>query len=158
MVLGIAVGLAFLAGVVAGSRSMMAPAAVAWAAFLGRLGDAGSGWLLVFGHPWARWVWSALAVGELVTDQLPFTPSRTVPLQFGGRILSGGLCGAAIGASSGAVLAGALAGIAGAVVGTLGGRALRAKLAAAFGSDHPAALVEDALAIALAVLLVAGLR
>jgi uncharacterized membrane protein len=151
------VGLAVLMGIVAGSRSMMAPAAMAWAAFLGRL-DAGSGWLLVFGHPWARWIWSALALGELVTDQLPFTPSRKVPFQFGGRIVSGGLCGAAIGAAAGSVAAGATSGIAGAVIGTLGGSALRAKLAAAFGNDHPAALVEDALAVALAATVVMVMR
>lgn len=149
--------LSLLMGVVAGSRSMLAPAAVAWASFLGRL-DAGGGWLLVFGNPWARWIWSALSLGEFVTDQLPFTPSRTVPFQFGGRIVSGALCGAAIGASAGAVLPAAVAGIAGAVVGTLGGRALRARMAAAFGNDHPAALVEDALAIALAVAVVMAMR
>ena len=40
-----ALGLALLMGVVAGSRSMLAPAAVAWAAWLGRL-EAGNGWLL----------------------------------------------------------------------------------------------------------------
>ena len=154
----VVLGLAMLMGVVAGSRSMLAPAAVAWAAFLGRL-EAGGGWLLVFGHPWARWIWSVLSLGELVTDQLPLTPSRTVPFQFGGRIFSGGLCGAAIGfASVGAPIPGALAGIVGAVIGTLGGRALRARMAAAFGNDHPAAFVEDALAIALAVAVVAGLR
>ena len=145
-------GLALMMGIVAGSRSMMAPAAVAWAAFLGRL-DAGSGWLLVFGHPWARWIWTALSLGELVTDQLPFTPSRTVPFQFGGRIFSGGLCGAAIGG-----LPGVVAGMVGAVSGTLGGRALRAKMAAAFGNDHPAAFVEDALAIALAAGTVMAMR
>jgi uncharacterized membrane protein len=153
----VVLGLAILMGVVAGSRSMLAPAAVAWAAFLGRL-DATSGWLLVFGHAWARWIWSAFALGELVTDQLPSTPSRTVPFQFGGRIVSGGLCGAAIGTSAGAPLLGALAGVAGAVVGTLSGRALRAKLAAAFGNDHPAAFVEDALALALAAAVVMALR
>ena len=141
----VTIGLAVLMGVVAGSRSMLAPAAVAWAAYLGRL-EATSGWLLVFSHPWARWIWSALSLGELVTDQLPFTPSRTVPFQFGGRIFSGGLCGAAIGG-----LPGVIAGIVGAVIGTLGGRALRAWMAAAFGNDHPAAFVEDGLAIALAV-------
>jgi uncharacterized membrane protein len=152
-----ALGLALLMGVVAGSRSMMAPAAVAWAAFLGRI-EASGGWLVVFGHPWARWIWSALSLGELVTDQLPFTPSRTVPFQFGGRIFSGALCGAAIGSPGGSVLLGAIAGIAGAVIGTLGGRALRAKLAAAFGNDHPAAFVEDALAIALAAAVVMVMR
>ena len=144
--------LALLMGVVAGSRSMLAPAAVAWAAYLGRL-DAGGGWLVVFSHPWARWIWSALSLGELVTDQLPFTPSRTVPFQFGGRIFSGGLCGAAI-----AGLPGVIAGIVGAVIGTLGGRALRARMAVAFGNDHPAAFVEDGLAIALAVGIVMAMR
>ena len=147
-----ALAFAVLMGVVAGSRSMLAPAAVAWAAWLGRL-EAGSGWLLLFGHPWARWVWSLLSLGEFVTDQLPFTPSRTVPIQFGGRLVSGGLCGAAIGGVPGAV-----AGIVGAVIGTLGGRALRGKLAAAFGGDHPAALAEDALALALAAAVVSAMR
>ena len=46
------------------------------------------------------------------------------------------------------------AAIVGAVIGTLGGRRLRGKMAAAFGNDHPAAFVEDALAIALAVAVV----
>jgi uncharacterized membrane protein len=152
-----ALGLALLMGVVAGSRSMLAPTAVAWAAWLGRL-EAGGGWLLVFGHPMARWIWSALSAGELVTDQLPFTPSRTVPIQFGGRIVSGGLCGAAIGAAAGSAHLGGVAGIVGAVIGTLGGRALRGRMAAAFGNDHPAALVEDALALALAAAVVWALR
>ena len=148
-----ALALALLMGVVAGSRAMMAPAAVAWAAFLGRL-DASGGWLMLFAHPLPRWIWSALSLGELVTDQLPFTPSRTVPIQFGGRLVSGALSGAAIGAAAGSILPGAIAGIAGAVMGTIGGRWLRGKLAAAFGSDHPAAFAEDALAIALAVAVV----
>ncbi len=128
----------------------MAPAAVAWAAFLGGL-EASGGWLLLFGHPWARWIWSALSLFELVVDQLPSLPSRTVPVQFGGRIVSSALCGAAVGASAGSVLPGAIAGIGGAVIGTLGGQALRGKMAAAFGNDHLAALVEDALALALAL-------
>ena len=45
------------------------------------------------------------------------------------------------------------AGAVGAVVGTLGGRAFRAKLAAAFGSDRPAAFTEDAVAIGGALLI-----
>ena len=44
----------------------------------------------------------------------------------------------------------------GAVLGTLGGRAFRARLAAAFGSDRPAALIEDALAIGGALLMVSA--
>jgi uncharacterized membrane protein len=46
----------------------------------------------------------------------------------------------------------------GAVAGTLGGYAARAKLAALFGRDLPAALIEDVSAIALLCLLVLALR
>jgi uncharacterized membrane protein len=40
------------------------------------------------------------------------------------------------------------------VIGTLGGHALRARLAAAFGRDRPAAFIEDAVAIGGALLAV----
>ena len=144
--------LALLIGVVAGLRAMTAPAAVAWAAYLGRL-DLGGTWLAFFGNVWVRWILTALALVELVTDQLPSTPSRTVPVQFGARILTGALSGAAVGAAGGSWAGGLLGGAVGAVVGTLGGRAFRAKLAAAFGSDRPAAFIEDAVAVGGALLL-----
>ena len=89
-------------------------------------------------------VLSVLALGEFVTDQLPTTPSRKVPAQFGGRVVSGAFCGAALGALAGSWPLGLVAGVVGAVAGTLGGAALRARMAAAFGSDRPAALTEDA--------------
>lgn len=144
-------------GVVAGLRTMMAPAAVAWAARAGwlSLGGTSLGWL---GGSVAPWVLAALALGELVTDQLPTTPSRKVPIQFGARLLSGALAGGAIGLSRGAPWPGALAGLVGAVVGTLGGAAARGRLAAMFGSDRPAALLEDAVAIGGAWLIMAALR
>jgi uncharacterized membrane protein len=49
---------------------------------------------------------------------------------------------------------GIVLGVVGAVVGTYGGAALRARLATTFGSDRPAALIEDAVAIFLAVLVI----
>jgi uncharacterized membrane protein len=149
--------LALLIGVVAGSRAMTAPALVSWAAGLGWLDVSGT-WLAFFGSAWARWIFTLLALVELVTDQLPSTPSRTVPIQFGTRIVSGALCGAAIAASDGAVGLGLCAGGIGAIVGTLGGRALRGRLAKAFGSDRPAAFIEDAVAIAGALLIGVTLR
>jgi uncharacterized membrane protein len=149
--------LALLIGIVAGSRAMMAPAAVAWAARLGWLGVGGS-WLSFLGTAWAPWALSALALAELVGDQLPSTPSRTVPVQFTARIVSGALAGAAMGVGAGHLGGGAIFGIAGAVIGTLGGRAVRARLAAAFKSDRPAALIEDAVAIAGAALIVMAAR
>lgn len=145
--------LAFVIGIVAGLRAMMAPTAVAWAASSGRLGLDGS--LLAFlGYRFTPWVLSLLAAGELVTDQLPSTPSRKVPVQFGTRLLTGGVAGAAIGIASGSWIIGLLLGVAGAAVGTLGGAAVRGRMAVAFGSDRPAALIEDAVAIGGAVLIV----
>lgn len=148
--------LALLIGIIAGLRTMTAPAAVAWATYLGRLDLSGT-WLAFLGNVWARWILTLFALAELVTDQLPSTPSRTVPVQFGARILTGGLSGAAVGASGGSWVGGLVAGVVGAVVGTLGGRAFRAKLAAAFGSDRPAALIEDAVAVGGAALIVAAM-
>ena len=52
---------------------------------------------------------------------------------------------------------GVVGGILGAVIGTLGGRTFRARLAAAFGSDRPAAFIEDAVAIGGAVLIMVAL-
>lgn len=144
--------LALLIGVIAGLRAMTAPALVAWAAHLGWLDLAGS-WLAFFSSVWARGILTLLALVELVTDQLPTTPSRTVPVQFGTRLITGGLAGAAIGADSGMLVGGLIAGIVGAIIGTLGGREFRARLAKAFGSDRPAALIEDVVAIGGALLI-----
>jgi uncharacterized membrane protein len=141
---------ALLIGVVAGMRAMTAPAGVSWAARLGRVDVSGT-WLEFLGRRFTPWILTVLALGEFVTDQLPSTPSRTVPVQFGARIVVGAVCGAAVAAASGSMVAGALVGVVGAVIGTLGGRALRARLAAAFGRDRPAALIEDAIAIGLTV-------
>ena len=135
---------------------MTAPAAVSWAARLGWLNLAPTP-LAFLGYAFTPWIFTVLALVELVTDQLPSTPSRTVPPQFGARIISGGLSGAAIGAAHGALAVGLIAGVLGAIAGTLGGRAFRAKLASAFGSDPPAAFIEDAVAIGGAILILAAL-
>ena len=58
------------------------------------------------------------------------------------------------GALAGATVVGLVAGVVGAVAGTLGGAALRGRLAAAFGSDRPAAFLEDAAAIVLGLVAV----
>lgn len=148
--------LALLIGVVAGLRAMTAPAAVSWAAAAGWLHLDGS-WLAFLGYRFTPWILTVLALAELVTDQLPSTPSRKVPMQFGARLVMGGLSGAAIGIHGGMLVAGLVAGIIGAIVGTLGGAAARGALASAFGSDRPAALIEDAVAILGALVIVATL-
>jgi uncharacterized membrane protein len=149
--------LSLLIGIVAGLRAMTAPAAISWAARLGWL-DVAPTSLAFLGYAWTPWIFTALALAELVTDQLPTTPSRTVPVQFGTRVLVGALCGAAIGADLGAPVMGLFAGILGAIVGTLGGRMCRVRLAAALGSDQPAAVIEDAIAIGGALLIVLAVR
>jgi uncharacterized membrane protein len=145
---------ALLIGVVAGLRAMMAPAAVSWAAYLGHL-PIGTGWLAWLGYRFTPWILSLAALAELVTDQLPSTPSRTVPPQFATRVVMGGLSGAVIASGEGSWIAGLIAGAIGAVAGTLGGAAARGSLGRAFGSDRPAALLEDAVAILGAAAIVA---
>ncbi len=66
----------------------------------------------------------------------------------------GALSGATIGATTGMVVPGLLAGGVGAVLGTFGGASVRANLAKRFGRDMPAALVEDAVAVVLALIVV----
>ncbi|MBN8998605.1 MAG: DUF4126 domain-containing protein [Rhizobiales bacterium] len=146
--------LAALIGVVAGLRAMTAPAAVSWGVLLAWMSV--GGWAAFMGHWIAAAVFTVLAIVELVTDQLPTTPSRKVPVQFGARLVSGAFCGAVIASATGSWIGGAVAGIVGAVVGTLGGAELRARIAAAFGSDRPAALIEDAVAILGGLLIVAA--
>lgn len=149
--------LALLLGVVAGLRALTPLAVVSWAARLGILALDGTP-LAFFGYAATPWIFTVLAAGELVNDKLPKTPSRKVPAQFGARVVTGALAGAAAGAASHVLVIGLFAGILGAVVGTLGGAAIRGKLAAAFGRDLPAALLEDTVAIVLAVAAVWSLR
>jgi uncharacterized membrane protein len=148
---------ALIIGIVAGLRAMTAPAAVSWAAYVGWLDLRGT-WLAFLGTVWAVALLTVLAIVELITDQLPTTPSRKIPIQFGARIATGALSGAAVGAGSGALVGGLIAGAIGAVIGTLGGSAFRARLAAAFGRDRPAAFIEDAVAICSALLVGVALR
>jgi uncharacterized membrane protein len=147
---------ALLIGIVAGLRAMIAPAVLSWAAYLGYLPLAGTP-LAFLGWRFTPWIFSILALGELITDQLPSTPSRKVPLQFATRIIAGAFCGAAIGLSGGALWGGLVAGGIGAVLGTLGGAAARSALARQFGNDRPAALLEDLVAIGGAIAIVAWL-
>jgi uncharacterized membrane protein len=145
--------LAFLLGVVAGLRALTAPAAASWAARCGLLHLQATP-LAFLGYAFTPWIFTLLAIGEIINDKLPKTPSRTVPPQFIFRILSGAFVGAAIGASSHALALGLITGALGAVAGTLGGAFIRARLAASFGRDLPAALTEDAFAILLAIVVV----
>src|SRR3546814_9282205 len=85
--------LALLIGIIAGLRAMTAPAAISWATYLGYLSLTGT-WLAFLGSIWTVIIFTILALVELVTDQLPSTPSRKVPQQMITRLLTGSLAGA----------------------------------------------------------------
>ena len=133
---------ALLLGVIAGLRAMIAPAAVSWAAFFGFLGLEES-WLAFLASRFTPRILTLLALIELVTDQLPSTPSRKVPVQFATRIIMGAHAGGAIGAAGGSIIWGLIAGAVGAVIGTLGGADVRARLAMSFGKDRPPLLLVE---------------
>lgn len=148
---------ALLIGIVAGLRAMTAPAVVSWAAYLSWI-DLSQSALAFMGYNWTPWIFSLLAIAELVNDKLPNTPSRKVPPQFGARVIMGALAGASLGAAGGMLIAGLIAGVVGAVIGTYGGAAVRGRLSASFGRDLPAALIEDAVAVVGGFLMVWALR
>ena len=148
---------ALVLGVVCGLRSMVGLAAASWAANRQQIPLEGT-WLSFLGFSFTPYITSLLAIGEVINDKLPKTPSRLVPPQFGGRVAMGALTGSAIGLSQGHLIIGALSGIIGSVVGTLAGAKARAFVAKLFGRDFPAALLEDILAVALAVVAIVTLR
>ena len=141
---------AFLIGVVVGLRCLTSPAAVSWAARLGWLHLEKTP-LALFGFALTPYILSALAIGELINDKLPKTPSRKSPVPFAARIVMGALCGTALGAPGDALIGGLLAGALGGVAGTLAGYEFRSRLVnATGGKDLPIALIEDAIAIGAA--------
>jgi uncharacterized membrane protein len=138
---------AFLIGVFGGLRCMTAPAVTAWVVYLGWIK---LDWPLAYiGTLTSVLIFTLLAVGELIVDKLPNTPSRTEPMGLIARIVAGGLCGACIAAGGGfnAIL-GAAFGAIGGVVGCFAGYQARVKSVKALGAkDFSVAVVEDLVAI-----------
>lgn len=125
--------LAFLIGFFGGLRSLTAPAAIAWAVHLG--------WmkldrpLSLMGSFPAVAIFTVIALGELVADKLPQTPSRTAPLGLIERIVMGGLTGACVAAAGGqGVFFGAVLGAVGGVTGCFIGYKARTGLVEALGT------------------------
>src|SRR5579862_4006545 len=147
---GLALFLAFGIGIVAGLRSMTAPAAVAWAAYLVWINVHGSP-LELMGSVRAVGIFTVFAVGEFVADKLPSTPSRTAPLGLGARFVTGALSGACLAVAGDASLwLGALAGAAGGIVGAFAGHGARVGLVRRFHvRDIAIAIPEDLIAMGL---------
>ncbi len=145
----------FLLGIAAGLRSMAAPAAAVRAA---RSRNTGTDSPKSSSKLDASTVFALLALAEMVADKLPFMPDRKSPSAFAWRVIVGGLSAAAATALEGWLPIAIIVGGAGAVAGTLGGSALRSRLARLFDRDFPAALLEDGLVLVLAVLAAKGLE
>jgi len=145
----------FSIGIIAGLRSLTAPALVSWAAHLGWLDLSGSR-LSLLGSRAAIIILSSLALAELVADKLPKTPKRTNlgPLVF--RAISGGFSSMAICASAHqSLLVGTILGVLGAIAGAFAGYEIRHRLVEAFGlPDFGVAVAEDLVAIGGGLLIV----
>jgi uncharacterized membrane protein len=140
-------------GIVAGLRSLTAPAVVAWGAHLGWLNLHGSP-LAFMGSTTAVAIFSVLAIGELVVDKLPMMSKRTAFAPLMARIMTGGLSGACLCAAAGkSFLAGTLLGGIGGVIGAFLGYAIRRRLDLQI-KDLVVAVCEDVVAVGLALLLV----
>jgi uncharacterized membrane protein len=152
---GFALFLAFGIGVVAGLRSMTAPAIVAWAAHLGWISLSGSH-LAFMRSAWAVGIFTFGALAEFVADQLPTTPARTTAGPLAARIVMGSLTGACLGTAGGASLwLGALIGAIGAIAGGFGGYQARVRLFKRLHvPDIAIAIPEDLIAIGLGLFLV----
>ena len=147
----LALGLGFVAGL----RTFTAPAAVCWAAHMGKLNLNGSP-LAFMGSTVAVAIFTLFALGEYIGDLLPKTPSRTAPGPLIARIISGALCGACLSiAANQSWIAGVLLGAVGAVIGAFAGYNARKKLVEILKvKDAMIAIPEDLVAIALAYVIV----
>lgn len=155
MSISLALFLTFAIGVVAGLRSMTAPAAAAWAARRHYLNVAGTA-LSFMASTITLIVFLVFAAGELIADKLPNTPARTKPAGLGARILTGALSGACVGVTIGlSILPGALLGAAGGIAGAFAGYQWRTGLVHALKlPDYAVALLEDAVAISAVLYIV----
>ena len=150
MSMGFVLVLTFGIGLVTGLRTFTGVAAVAWAAHLGWISLSGSR-LAFMGSKWVLIIFTLLALVEYVTDQLPSTPARTVPMQLGARLVMGILAGACLAVAAVASLwVGAICAAIGVFVGTFGGYHARQGLVRSLKiPDIAVAIPEDLIAIGL---------
>jgi uncharacterized membrane protein len=140
--------LILLLGAVAGLRTMTAPAVVCWGVHFG--------WLSLTHSPISFLTskislvtFTLFAIGELIGDKLPKTPSRLSAFPLIARVVFGALAGAALVITAGAALGvGIAVGAVGALGGAFAGYYVRRALTVRAGlPDLPVALLEDLVAI-----------
>jgi uncharacterized membrane protein len=133
--------LAFLLGAVSGMRTFTGPAVL---------------WIMRHGGPWA-YVLGAAALFEYFFDVNPKAPPRTCTSNVTGRVLSGLFVGWWAGVAAGvSPVSTTIAAVIGAILSTYASYALRKRCIVAFG-NVPSGLLEDAVAIAASVAIVARL-
>jgi uncharacterized membrane protein len=132
-------GQILILGAVTGMRSILGIALLAWC-------GPPLGWLSSI---WGRGVTGLAAIGELIGDKLPKTPSRLSPGPLGGRLVLGGIVGWLLTVPSHApVWIGAPLGAAAAAAGAFAGNKLRAAAGRKTGvPDLYFAALEDLIAI-----------
>lgn len=148
--------IAILLGILTGLRTFAPLAVLSGAALMGALSFEETQFSAL-GSWWAFVPLLLLAIGEIAADKAPGAPPRTSPPALGARLIAGAVIGAAAGSLGDAAWIGAVLGLLGAAAGTYGGLALRNRLGRALGGDRKAALIEDAVVVIGAVLLVAAL-
>ena len=138
----------FTLGVVAGLRSVLAPALLARAISTEGPDIADGGWVLdVLAHRRVALVLGLGTLPEFVIDKLPAAKSRLLPPLLAARVISGGTTAAIHSlAEGGRSDQGAVVGSLGAVVGSVAGYCWRTRMP---GPPLLLALVEDAVALAL---------
>lgn len=149
---------AFQIGIVAGMRSMTAPALVSYKLSRTKPDPIPDSKLHFLTSPKAATTFALMAGGELIGDKLPNAPNRTSPSALSGRIATGALSGAALSEVDGQSSAyGALFGALGALAGTVAFFHLRTWLNHEKGiPDIAVALVEDALTVGAGWVIVEG--
>jgi uncharacterized membrane protein len=139
----------FCIGIIAGMRSMSAPALVSnYLAEKQSVEIENSAFRFLASQKTAN-VLTVLAIGEIIADKLPIVPDRISPVPLIGRGISGATCGAALCiAEDERTEIGALAGLTGAIISTYGFYYLRQKLSNDAGIPNLLlGLTEDALVV-----------
>jgi uncharacterized membrane protein len=142
-----------LLGIAAGGQSQTPFAALALTSTPISAGPAG-----LLDNRAVRVALTLAAVGELVADKLPQTPSRLAPQAYVPRLVVGAAAGAALASRAGArkreVVLAAVLGSAGAAAGSHAGAQWREFAQPRFGSPWPGALIEDVVVVSLAAVAV----
>lgn len=137
-------------GLIAGMRTMMAPAAAGWG--LARHPTESRAVGLVSSSTVTK-VLMVMAAGELIVDKLPWTPDRIALPSLAGRVISGAVCGAfGSNASRNDAVIGGFAGGLSAVGSAYASFHIRQRLSREF-PDLTVAIAEDALAVTGAVII-----